>query len=162
MNDMDNQNPTIQDHNELKQEVLKSIESISQQVSILWLKAQIQNPNEPLTVENIRNFLEQLVRMVKVEANKYSEKPTDDDSYDLGDGWMPIADKSTQITDILIDIKRIVDNAIYELVFINGFFGIQGYQDLDKYEKSVDKCLDVLLYNLESPLSDLRDVDYTA
>ncbi|MBS0015419.1 MAG: hypothetical protein KFF72_03465 [Arthrospira sp. SH-MAG29] len=162
MNSMDNQNPTAQDHKELKQEVLKSIESISQQVSILWLKAQIQNPNEPLTVENIRNFLEQLVRMVKVEANKYSEKPTDDDSYDSGEDWMYMADKSTEITDILIDIKRIVDNAIYELVFINGFFGIQDYQDLDKYEKSVIKCHDDLLFNLESPLSELRDLDFTA
>lgn len=39
MNSMDNQNPTTQYHEQLKKEVLKSIESISQQVFILWLKS---------------------------------------------------------------------------------------------------------------------------
>ncbi|MFO7033076.1 hypothetical protein B9T07_25275 [Limnospira fusiformis CCALA 023] len=162
MNSTNQQNPQTQYTTQLKKDILKSIENISVQVSSLWLKVQVPNPDEPLTRENISNHLEQLARAVKVEANNYSENPTDDDSYDLLDNWIYMADKSTEFTDILIDIKRMVDNAICELVFINGFFCVQECQDIDRFQQSVIKCHDALLYNLQSPLSELKDLDFTA
>lgn len=73
MTSTNQQNPQTQYTKQLKEEVLKSIENISVQVSSLWLKAQVPNPDEPLTRENISNYLEQLARVVKVEANNYSE-----------------------------------------------------------------------------------------
>ncbi|MEX6779828.1 MULTISPECIES: hypothetical protein [Limnospira] len=162
MTSTNQQNPQTQYTKQLKEEVLKSIENISVQVSSLWLKAQVPNPDEPLTRENISNYLEQLARVVKVEANNYSENLPDDEDKHSPYEWVDLTVDATSLMDCLLKAKASIDNTIAHLRVIDFATNVKPYQDVDIYAAHLNYCHEQISTDLENVLAELQDLDFTA
>ncbi|CDM92899.1 MAG: hypothetical protein P5683_24135 [Limnospira sp. PMC 1279.21] len=162
MNSTNQRNPQTQYTKQLKEEVLKSIENISVQVSSLWLKAQVQNPNEPLTRENISNYLEQLARAVKVEANNYSENLTDNEDKHSPSSWVHLVVNVNSLMDCLVHTKAKIENTIINLTVIDFASNTSLINEPEAYAKHLEYCHGRIYVALEDALAELEDLDFTA
>lgn len=162
MTSTNQQNPQTQYTKQLKEEVLKSIENISVQVSSLWLKAQVPNPDEPLTRENISNYLEQLARAVKVEANNYSENLPDNEDKHSPYNWVDLTTDATSLMDCLVQTKAKIDNTITNLIVLDFASNIYVINEPETYAKQLEFWHERISTDLENALAELEDLDFTA